>query len=111
MVHRSDCAALERMRRAKPERVFKVQWSEQDGADLSVAIAVQAHDRQGLVRDVSDVIAHEKLSIEAMTTTTNRAAGTANVQVTLAVDDLEQLERLLQRLAFVPDVTRARRVR
>jgi (p)ppGpp synthase/HD superfamily hydrolase len=33
------------------------------------------------------------------------------VQVTVAIDDMQQLERVLQRLAFVPDVTRARRVR
>jgi GTP pyrophosphokinase len=111
MVHRSDCPSLARMREAKPERVFTVQWSQRDTADLSVAIAVHARDRQGLVRDVSDVIAQERLSIEAMTTTTDRDSGTARVQVTVCIDDMEQLERMLRRLAAVPDVTRALRVR
>jgi GTP pyrophosphokinase len=111
MVHRSDCASLARMRAVRPERVFTVQWTQHEAADLSVEISVRAHDRAGLVRDLSDVLAQERLSIEAMTTTTDREAGTAHVLVTVPVDDLEQLERVLRRLTSVADVTRARRVR
>jgi GTP pyrophosphokinase len=111
MVHRSDCASLARMSAVRPERVFTVQWTQHEVADLSVEISVRAHDRSGLVRDVSDVLAQERLSIEAMTTTTDREAGTARVLITVPVDDLEQLERVLRRLTSVPDVTAARRVR
>jgi (p)ppGpp synthase/HD superfamily hydrolase len=46
-----------------------------------------------------------------MTTTTDRAAGTAHVLVTVSISDLEQLERILQRLTSVPNVIHARRVR
>jgi GTP pyrophosphokinase len=111
VVHRSDCPGLERMRAAKPERVFKVQWTQQDRADLSVTLSVRAHDRHGLVRDVSDVLAQERLSIEAMTTSTDKETQSAHVLVTVAVDDLEQLERVVRKLTQVPDVRRARRVR
>jgi len=110
MVHRGDCPTLARMLAARPERALRVQWT-QETADLCVGISVVGHDRHGLVRDVSDVLAHEHLSIEAMTTTTDRAAGTAQMLLTVPVDDLEQLERVLRRLTYVPDVTRARRIR
>lgn len=109
-IHRSDCASLARMRALKPERVLQVEWASNTGEGLVVQISVSAYDRRGLVRDVTDVLALERLSIEAMTTTTDRDAGTAHVLVTVSVTDLDQLARVLRRLAGVPNVTHARRV-
>ena len=109
-IHRIDCPSLTRMRAIKPERVLQVEWAVDTGDGLVVQISVNAIDRRGLVRDVTDVLALERLSIEAMTTTTDRDAGTAHVLVTVSVTDLEQLARVLRRLTGVPNVTHARRV-
>jgi GTP pyrophosphokinase len=98
------------MRALKPERVLQVEWTSDAGEGLVVEISVNALDRRGLVRDVTDVLALERLSIEAMTTTTDREAGTAYVSVIVSVTDLEQLARVLRRLGSVPNVTHARRV-
>jgi GTP pyrophosphokinase len=98
------------MRAVKPERVLKVEWSSALESSLGVQLSISAFDRRGLVRDVTDVLALEKLSIEAMTTTTDRESGTAHVLVTVAVADLEQLARVLRRLSGVPNVTHARRL-
>ena len=110
-IHRSDCPSLARMRAVKPERVLKVEWTSAAGAGLVVEISINAFDRRELVRDVTDVLALERLSIEAMTTTTDREAGSAHVLVTVSVADLEQLARVLRRLSSVPNVTHARRLR
>jgi GTP pyrophosphokinase len=110
-IHRIDCPSLARMRAIKPERTLKVEWTSDIGAGLVVEISITAYDRRGLVRDVTDVLALERLSIEAMTTTTDRDAGSAHVMVTVSVTDLEQLARVLRRLSSVPNVTHARRVR
>jgi GTP pyrophosphokinase len=109
-VHRSDCAALARMRAVKPERALNVEWTSDETDTLSVQLVVSAYDRRGLVRDLTDVVALEHLSIEELTTTTDRAAGTALVTAKLAVRDLEQLARVLRRLSAVPNVISARRV-
>jgi GTP pyrophosphokinase len=109
-IHRIDCPSLIRMRALKPERVLQVEWASDTAEGLVVQISVNAYDRRGLVRDVTDVLALERLSIEAMTTTTDRDAGTAHVLVTVSVADLDQLARVLRRLAGVPNVTHARRV-
>jgi GTP pyrophosphokinase len=110
-VHRSDCPSLLRMRATKPDRVLKVEWSQADAGSPSVELSVSAYDRRGLVRDITDILAYERLSIEGMTTTTDRGAGTAHVLVSVAVGDLEQLTRVLKRLAAVPNVIHARRLR
>jgi GTP pyrophosphokinase len=91
--------------------VLKVAWATTNGDTPSVELSVSAYDRRGLVRDISDVLAFERLSIEAMTTTTDRNAGTAHVSVTVAVSDVEQLGRVLKRLGTVPNVIHARRLR
>jgi GTP pyrophosphokinase len=109
-IHRSDCSSLARMRAIKPERLLKVEWSSDARPGLAVQLSISAFDRRGLVRDVTDVLALEKLSIQAMTTTTDRNAGTAHVLVAVSVADLEQLARVLRRLGTVPNVTHARRV-
>jgi GTP pyrophosphokinase len=98
------------MRAAKPERVLLVEWTADGGAALEIQIAIDAFDRRGLLRDVTDVLALERLSIDAMNTSTDRG-GVAHLLITLAVQDLEQLACVLRRLQTVPNVTHARRVR
>ena len=110
-IHRANCPGLQRMRQVRPERVLKVEWSSRDEEQLPVDISVQAYDRRGLVRDLTDVLAVERLSIRAMSTMTDREAGVASVLLTVGIGDQEQLARVLQRLAAVPNVTSARRAR
>ncbi|HEV7136665.1 MAG TPA: bifunctional (p)ppGpp synthetase/guanosine-3',5'-bis(diphosphate) 3'-pyrophosphohydrolase [Steroidobacteraceae bacterium] len=109
-IHRSNCPSLVRMREIRPERLLQVEWSSGEATRLTVEIAVTAYDRRGLVRDLTDVLAVERLSIEAMSTTTDHDAGTASVRLTVPVSDLEQLTRVLHRLGSVPNVMQARRV-
>jgi GTP pyrophosphokinase len=109
-IHRSDCPALARMRAVKPERSLNVEWSSDDPENLDVQIAITAYDRRGFVRDVSDVMAAEHLSIDALNTVTDHETSTAHMTVKLAVKDLEQLARVLRRVSGVPNVISARRV-
>jgi GTP pyrophosphokinase len=108
-VHRSDCASLLRMSALKPERVLKVEWRAADGGALSVTLSVSAYDRRGLLRDLTDVLALERLSIDAVTSRTDHDTDLAYFALGVAVDDLEQLARVLRRLAAVPNVIEARR--
>jgi GTP pyrophosphokinase len=108
-IHRGNCPSLARMREIRPERVLQVDWSSGDAVGLTVEIAVTAYDRRGLVRDLTDVLAVERLSIESMSTVTDPRAGTAYVRLTVPVSNLEQLARVLHRLGAVPNVIQARR--
>jgi GTP pyrophosphokinase len=108
-VHRSDCASLMRMSALKPDRVLKVEWAGADTGTLEVEIVVSGYDRRGLLRDITDVVAAEHLSIDAASTRTDHEAGTAHFALRIPVADFEQLARLLRRLAGVPNVIEARR--
>ncbi|HEY0768535.1 MAG TPA: bifunctional (p)ppGpp synthetase/guanosine-3',5'-bis(diphosphate) 3'-pyrophosphohydrolase [Steroidobacteraceae bacterium] len=108
-VHRSECASLRRMSALKPDRVLKVEWTTAETAALNVELSVSAYDRRGLLRDLTDVLAVERLSIDAVTSKTDHDAGIAHVALSVAVNDLEQLARVLRRLAGVANVIEARR--
>jgi len=108
-VHRSDCPGFVRMAALKPERVLKVDWSSADDGALAVLLAASAYDRRGLLRDLTDVLAVERLSIDAVTSRTDHETGIAYFSLAVAVHDLEQLARVLRRLAAVPNVIEARR--
>lgn len=110
-VHRSDCAGLLRMAAQKADRVLQVEWSAQESDTLSVDVAVSAYDRRGLLRDLSDVVAAEHLSIDAVNSRTDHDSGIAYFVLTVAIGKIEQLARLLRRLAAVPNVTEVRRRR
>ena len=108
-VHRSDCASLRRMSALKPERVLKVEWSSAHSGALNVELSVSAYDRRGLLRDLTDVLALERLSIDAVNSRTDHDTGIAYFALSVAVNDLEQFARVLRRLAGVPNVIEARR--
>ena len=109
-VHRRQCPSLLRMRAQNPERVLQVEWNSSGESRLPVQIRVEALDRRGLLRDVSDVMALEQLSIEAVNSKTDPHDRIATIVMRTAVRDSEQLGRVLQRLSAVPNVLSAQRL-
>jgi GTP pyrophosphokinase len=98
-VHRADCASL---RRANPARVMPAEWVLDAGAAFEVNIRLKAFDRQGLLRDISDVITKDKLDV--LRVNTESQGEYANMQLTVRIKELQQLSRLLARLQHVQNV-------
>jgi len=109
-IHRSQCPSLLRMRAQNPERVLQVDWNSGADSFVPVRIRVEALDRRGLLRDVSDVMAFEQLSIEGVNSNTDPNDRIATIVMRTAVRDSDQLGRVLQRLSAVPNVLSAQRV-
>ncbi len=109
-VHAATCKSLARMRAARPGQVLEVRWRSAEGARQSVEIAVTAWDRRGLVRDLTDVLAAEQISIESLNTSTQPHAGTAHSVLRISVLDMTQLARVTASLAGVANVTSVRRI-
>ena len=108
-IHAAQCRGLARMRALKPERVLKVDWNSGDEMLLPVTIRVEAFDRRGLLRDVSDVMALEHLSIAGVTSNTDPADRIATIEMRTAVRDIAQLRLVLKRLRAVANVLKAER--
>ncbi|MCS6946889.1 MAG: hypothetical protein NZM12_04670, partial [Steroidobacteraceae bacterium] len=109
-VHAERCRSLARMRAAQPQRIVAVHWHAAEDATLPVELAIVSFDRRGLVRDISDAIAADNISIDSLNTVTDHSNGTAHMRVCIGIRDQTQLERLLRALRQVPSVMSVRRI-
>ena len=113
-IHRSDCSNFKNMAGGSPDRVIEVQWSQpknSDGAVYPVDVAVEAADRQGLLRDISEVFAKEKMNVIGVQTQSvkDNRGGTARMTFTVEVADSGRLTQVLAVVAEVAGVRSARR--
>ncbi|SFU51451.1 GTP pyrophosphokinase [Polaromonas sp. YR568] len=113
-IHRSDCSNFRNMASGSPDRVIEVEWNSPkspDGAVYPVDVAVEAADRQGLLRDISEVFAKEKMNVIGVQTQSvkDNRGGTAWMTFTVEVAQSGRLNQVLGIVAEVPGVRSARR--
>ncbi len=110
-IHRVDCSNFRNMAARNPERVIGTEWGEQwaaqSGAVYSVDLLVDAGDRQGLLRDISDILTREKINVTAVRTQTR--AGIAHMSFTVELSGTAALQKALALLREVPGVVSAQR--
>jgi GTP pyrophosphokinase len=106
-IHRQGCVSLLRLSEESPERIIKADWGVSSDGRYPVDIEIQALDRQGLLRDISNILAREKIDVTA--TRTRSEDVTAFLQFTLKIADLVQLQRVLGLIQNIPGIRLARR--
>ncbi|HXF45893.1 MAG TPA: bifunctional (p)ppGpp synthetase/guanosine-3',5'-bis(diphosphate) 3'-pyrophosphohydrolase [Burkholderiaceae bacterium] len=106
-IHRSSCANAQALTGRHPERVIEVAWGGERDALYPAEIFVLAQDRQGLLRDISEVLAREKLNVIAVNSASSR--GEARMSFTVEVADAAALRRALAQVAEVGGVLSVRR--
>ncbi len=109
-VHRKDCSNLKEMVAKNGERLIEVEWGVAQavsGSVYPVDVAVQARDRQGLLRDISEVFTKEKMNVIGVQTQSIK--GTAWMTFTVEVSDSGRLHKVLGLVAELPGVNSARR--
>ncbi len=109
-IHRQDCSNFKELVRRDPGRVIEVRWGQPKVGDASVYpvdVAIEAADRQGLLRDISEVFAKEKMNVIGVQTQSLK--GVAWMTFTVEVADANLLQRVLMQVGYVRGVSSARR--
>jgi len=106
-VHRLDCANFRNMAARNPERVIEAQWGGAHEGIYAVDLLVEANDRQGLLRDISDVLSKEKINVTAVKTQSK--AGVARMAFTIELGNATQLQRVLALVGEIAGVASVRR--
>ncbi|MEO1037703.1 MAG: bifunctional (p)ppGpp synthetase/guanosine-3',5'-bis(diphosphate) 3'-pyrophosphohydrolase, partial [Pseudomonadota bacterium] len=109
-VHRRDCGNLRRLIADHPERELEVSWGESQQRYVS-DVSVLAQDRPGILRDVGGVFADQDISVLRCDSRSIRGSGEAQLRLSVEVGDLNALSNALSRLAALPYVYSAKRVR
>jgi GTP pyrophosphokinase len=107
-IHRADCANLLRLEATDLGRIITADWGDAAANDVfSVQIEVLASDRQGLLRDISDVLARAKINVTAVNTLSKDFM--AKMKFTAEVKSIEQLKTALAQVTQVKGVQSAKR--
>ncbi len=109
-IHRSDCSSFRQIAVKSPERVIEVEWGRPKAGEAAVYpvdVAVEAVDRQGLLRDISEVFAKEKMNVVGVQS--QSVKGLAWMTFTVEVADSQRLGKVLSIVREVTGVRSARR--
>jgi (p)ppGpp synthetase, RelA/SpoT family len=105
-IHRQKCASLSRLSEESVKRIIAADWDVSDdiskGERYEVDIEVEAQDRQGLLRDISNILLREKIDVTA---TRTQSRDIAAMQFTVKISGLTQLNRVLGLIQNVRGVT------
>src|SRR5436305_2540079 len=104
MVHRSDCRTLRRYRGHEPERLIEVNWLQIEPQHYLTPIIINAHDRAGLLRDVTAVVADAGINLTAVASTTNASLQKAVITATLEITSMDQIEPIFEQLQQIKNV-------
>src|SRR5687767_14413268 len=106
-IHREDCASLKRLAEGQPERLMDTAWGNKGESAYTVDMAVTATDRRGLLRDIGDALAREKINVTAVRTQTRDEL--AFMRFTFDVANVAQLQRTLALVRQLKGVIRVAR--
>lgn len=109
-VHRRDCGRLLQLQLNTPERIIEVNWGAESQLGYEVDIGIEAYDRSGLLRDITELLARARINVLAVNTTTHRNDNTATMRLTVEVVDLTALGKLLERVSRLSNVISAVRI-
>ena len=109
-VHRQDCDQLELLLRQTPERAIDVNWSSDVGGGFATQVDIRCADRDGMLRDITTVLANEKVAVLAVNSSCDTKFHTARVIVSLEVKDLTVLSKTMSRLSNIKGVEEVTRI-
>lgn len=108
-IHRKDCGNILNLTPDSEGRLFEVDWGTSATNTYPVNIIVDAFDRAGLIRDITTLIANEKINLLAVNTMTNKIENSAHLTLTIEIQGLDSLSKILDRIKQIPNVYEAKR--
>jgi GTP pyrophosphokinase len=109
-IHRHDCSRLLQLQLSAPERIVEIEWGILADSGYEVDVGIEAYDRPGLLRDITELLAQARINVIAVNTQTNTKRHTATMRLTAEVPDLTALGKLLDRIARLNNVISAVRL-
>ncbi len=94
-IHRKDCPNAKDLLEEE-ERLIEVEWDTKGLVSYNADLQVKAHDRQGLLAEITSIINDNKINIVSFYSKTSKDR-IANISFILEISDIEQLNKLIKR--------------
>ena len=111
-IHRCDCEKFTKMAQIYPERVVDAVWGDnaEESSGYHVTIRVIAEDYPLFLRDITSILANEKMDVLGIKSKVDKDKNTCLVDLELLVVKIAVLNRVLKKLADLPKVSSVKRV-
>lgn len=109
-IHRADCEQLLELKEHAPERIVDALWSSRQFSSYTMVMRVVANDRSGLLRDITTILANEKVNVLGVASRSDTKQQIATIDMDMEVTDQDSLNRVLNKLAQLPDIIEAKRL-
>ncbi|MGM0373024.1 MAG: RelA/SpoT family protein [Chloroflexota bacterium] len=107
-IHRRDCPNI--LNIEDKERLVEVTWGSPERT-FPVPVKVKAYDRDGLTRDIANLLSHNNISLSDIKVDVDHSRGEAVFNLVLGVRNVTELRRILDQLERLHNVYEARRER
>lgn len=109
-IHRVDCSNMVRYSNYCPERIIKINWGQKSDHAYPVEVQITAFDRQGLLRDITGILANDQINLVAVNTLSDKSGPVARMNLTLEIRDIDMLSRVLAKISQLPNVMEVKRI-
>lgn len=109
-IHWADCEQLADLQASAPERVVDAVWGESYSSGYSLIVRVIANDRSGLLRDITTILANEKVNVLGVSSRSDVKQQIATIDMNIEIYNLQVLGRILAKTNQLPDVIEAKRL-
>ena len=109
-IHRSDCEQFLELQQAHPERVVESIWGDNYASGFKISIRIIASDRSGLLRDITTVLANDKISVLGVSSRPDTKKQLATIDMEIELNNVQILSKILARLSKLDDVIEAKRL-
>jgi len=104
-IHREDCSNVLNLREESRNRLIEVEWGDSGIQTYPVSLIIRAVDRHRLLSDITMLLSDEKVNVIAINTLSDKHKQTAKMSVTIEIQDLQQLNRAMDKISQLPNVT------
>ena len=108
-IHKKGCSNIEALPDDKRARLIEVEWGTGSGSVFSAEIELTAFNRTGLLRDISNVLANEKVNVVDIQSNTNRKEQTVRSLLNIEVKSVDQLVLVMDKLSQVDNILSVQR--
>ncbi len=108
-IHRQDCGNFLGLKKRSPERVLETSWGASDSSAYPVDLSLHAFDRNGLIRDITSVLADENANVLNIQSHTDKKSMQVIMDLRVEIQDLPSLSSAINRLEQLTNVVSVRR--
>ena len=108
-VHRQDCINILNLENDKQEQLISVEWSNHDNQTFEINLVIEAIDRTGLLKDISNILSDLKVNVLSVQTLSNKDTQMADMKIAIEIQDLQQLQKVSDKIVQLTNVLKVYR--